>query len=106
MQSPSRPGRIPRETINGINQALSAGDLTRAVMLIGNLIRAYGIAEIAEETGLSRTQIYRSFSDIGNPLFSSVVRVIGALGYEIRITRRYRKQTDTAPEQPAENPEG
>jgi DNA-binding phage protein len=36
-----------------------------------------------EETGLSREQLYRSFSEAGNPTLKSTLAVMKALGIEL-----------------------
>lgn len=43
---------------------------------LGIVARAKGMAQIARETGLSREQIYRSFSDKGNPTLKTTLAVM------------------------------
>jgi len=38
---------------------------------------------IAEQTGLSREQLYRSFSKKGNPMLKTTLAVMRALGIEL-----------------------
>ena len=45
--------------------------------------RAKGMAEIAKKTGLSREQLYRSFSERGNPTLKTTLAVMRALGIDI-----------------------
>ena len=47
---------------------------------IGVVARAKGMTQIAKETGLSREQLYRSFSKNGNPTLKSTFAVMKALG--------------------------
>ena len=42
-----------------------------------------GMAAIAEQTGLSREQLYRSFSKKGNPTLKTTLAVMRALGIEL-----------------------
>jgi probable addiction module antidote protein len=42
--------------------------------------RAKGMTEIANDTGLSREQLYRSFSDQGNPTLKTTLMVMQSLG--------------------------
>jgi probable addiction module antidote protein len=44
---------------------------------------AKGMAAIAEQTGLSREQLYRSFSSKGNPTLKTTLAVMRALGIEL-----------------------
>ena len=47
---------------------------------LGVVARAKGMTEIANQTGLSREQLYRSFSADGNPTLKSTIAVMKALG--------------------------
>ena len=53
---------------------------------LGVVARARGMTEIAKQTGLSREQLYRSFSAEGNPTLRSTLAVMRALG--IRMSAR------------------
>jgi len=50
---------------------------------LGVVARAKGMAQIASETGLSREQLYRSFSENGNPTLKTTIAVMKALGIEL-----------------------
>ena len=50
---------------------------------LGVVARAKGMAQIARETGLSREQLYRSFSANGNPTLKTTLAVMKALGLEL-----------------------
>ena len=50
---------------------------------LGVVARAKGMAQIASQTGLSREQLYRSFSEKGNPTLKTTLAVIKALGIEL-----------------------
>jgi probable addiction module antidote protein len=41
------------------------------------------MAQIASQTGLSREQLYRSFSEKGNPTLKTTLAVMSALGIEL-----------------------
>ena len=41
------------------------------------------MTQIATETGLSREQLYRSFSETGNPTLKTTLAVMKALGVEL-----------------------
>jgi probable addiction module antidote protein len=41
------------------------------------------MAEISSRTGLSRVQLYRSFSPAGNPRLKTILAVMSALGVEL-----------------------
>ncbi|WP_332888214.1 addiction module antidote protein [Trinickia dabaoshanensis] len=50
---------------------------------LGVVARAKGMAQIAGQTGLSREQLYRSFSDQGNPTLKTMLAVLQALGLDL-----------------------
>jgi probable addiction module antidote protein len=50
---------------------------------LGVVARAKGMAQIAKQTGLSREQLYRSFSENGNPTLKTTIAVMKALGIEL-----------------------
>jgi probable addiction module antidote protein len=41
------------------------------------------MAQIAGETGLSREQLYRSFSENGNPTLKTTLAIMNALGLDL-----------------------
>ena len=41
------------------------------------------MSELARETGLSREQLYRSFSEQGNPTLKTMLAVMKALGLDM-----------------------
>ena len=50
-----------------MSDALATGDAGYIAKSLGVVARAKGMADIAAKTGLSREQLYRSFSKNGNP---------------------------------------
>lgn len=51
---------------------------------LGDIARAYGMAEIAAATGLTREGLYKTLSKDGNPSFSAVLKVMKALGLKLK----------------------
>ncbi|HFH4259277.1 addiction module antidote protein, partial [Pseudomonas aeruginosa] len=45
--------------------------------------RAKGMTELAKETGLAREQLYKSFSERGNPTLKTMLAVMRALGVDL-----------------------
>jgi len=50
---------------------------------IGVAARAKSMMQVAQDTGLAREQLYRSFSEQGNPTLRSVVAVMNSLGLRL-----------------------
>ena len=65
--------------------AMKTGDAAYIAKAIGVIARAKGMRQIAEETGLSREQLYRSFSEGGNPTLKSTLAVMQVLGIHLTV---------------------
>lgn len=63
--------------------AFETGDSAYIAKALGVVARAKGMADIARETGLSREQLYRSFSARGNPTLKTTLMVMRALGIDL-----------------------
>jgi probable addiction module antidote protein len=63
--------------------ALETGDAGYIANALGIIARAKGMSQIAAQTGLSREQLYRSFSENGNPTLKTTLVVMKALGLEL-----------------------
>ena len=64
-------------------EALQTNDAAYIAHALGVVARAKGMAQIAGQTGLSREQLYRSFSENGNPTLKTTLAVMKALGIEL-----------------------
>jgi probable addiction module antidote protein len=67
-------------------EAFGTGDVGYIAHALGIVARAKGMAQIASQTGLSREQLYRSFSQKGNPTLKTTIAVMKALGVELTAT--------------------
>lgn len=63
--------------------AFETGDAAYIAKALGVVARAKGMTEISQKTGLSREQLYRSFSARGNPTLKTTLAVMQALGIDI-----------------------
>jgi probable addiction module antidote protein len=61
-------------------EAFQPSDAAYISHALGVLARAKGMAQIAGQTGLSREQLCRSFSEKGNPTLKTTLAVMKALG--------------------------
>ena len=64
-------------------EAFQTNDAGYIAHALGVVARAKGMAQIAGQTGLSREQLYRSFSENGNPTLKTTLAVMKALGIEL-----------------------
>jgi probable addiction module antidote protein len=69
------------EAIAGfMEEAFKTEDAGYIAHALGVVARAKGMTQIAKDTGLSREQLYRSFSESGNPTLKTTIAVMKALG--------------------------
>jgi probable addiction module antidote protein len=63
-----------------ITAALETGDADFVRDALGVVARARGMAEIAKNAGLNRESLYKALGETGNPEFSTVMRIVRAMG--------------------------
>lgn len=63
-----------------LSEALTLEDPAYFQHALGTVARARGMAKIARKTGLGRQSLYKALSDSGNPEFSTVMKVLAAVG--------------------------
>lgn len=68
-----------------LNAVLEDGDNSDLIAAIGHIAKSIGMTKIAEETGLSRPSLYKAFSDGSKPQFETIIKVLRAIGGQIRI---------------------
>ena len=68
-----------------LNVVLEEGDDSEIVVAIGNIAKAIGMTKIAEETGMSRPSLYKALSEGAKPQFSTIMKVLRAVGGQIRV---------------------
>lgn len=66
-----------------LEAALEEGDPALVAAALGDIARARGMSGIARETGLGRESLYKALSADGNPEFSTILKVIKALGLRL-----------------------
>ena len=68
-----------------LNTVLEEVTNDEIVITIGHIAKAIGMTKIAEETGLSRPSLYKALSDGAKPQFSTILKVLRAVGGQIKI---------------------
>jgi probable addiction module antidote protein len=73
-----------------LQEALSDG-VASFLVALGDVAKAnQGMARLAEDSGLTRESLYRALNEEGNPLFTTVYKVLDSCGMEISITQAKR----------------
>ncbi|SDZ64571.1 addiction module antidote protein [Pseudomonas sp. NFIX28] len=80
---PAAALRDPQAIALFMADAFETGDAGYIAKALGVVARAKGMTELAHETGLSREQLYRSFSEKGNPTLKTLLAVMRALGLDM-----------------------
>jgi probable addiction module antidote protein len=77
------------ETIEDIaaylEAALEDGDPSLIVAALGDIARSKGMTQLSRETGLGRESLYKALSIDGNPEFTTILKVLKALGLRLQI---------------------
>ena len=68
-----------------LNTVLEDGNESEIITAIGNIAKAIGMTKIAEQTGLSRPSLYKALSSGAKPQFSTIMKVIKAVGGQIHV---------------------
>ncbi|APS40378.1 addiction module antidote protein [Salegentibacter sp. T436] len=68
-----------------LNSVLEEGDTSDLIIALRHISKAIGMTKIADETGLSRPSIYKALSDGAKPQFSTIMKVLKAVGGQIKI---------------------
>lgn len=69
-----------------LNAVLEEGNDADVITAIGHIAKAVGMTKIAEETGMSRPSLYKALSDGAKPQFETIIKVLRAIGGQIRIS--------------------
>jgi probable addiction module antidote protein len=69
-----------------LEAAFEEGDASLIAAVLGDIARAKGMTQIAKETGLGRESLYKALSPEGNPEFSTILKVVEALGMKLHAT--------------------
>lgn len=68
-----------------LEAALEDGDPAVIAAALGDIARSKGMTQIARETGLGRESLYKALSTEGNPEFTTVLKVLKALGLRLQV---------------------
>ena len=63
-----------------ITAALETGDADFVRDALGLVARARGMGKLARQAGLNRESLYKALGKSGNPEFSTVMRIVRAMG--------------------------
>lgn len=72
-----------------LSQALEE-DFSTFLLSLKDLMRVHGsITSIAEKSKISRSTIYKLFSEKSNPELRTILSLLHTIGYDLRVTKRH-----------------
>ncbi len=77
--------KTEEDVANYLDAIFEDGDPALIAHGLGVIARSKGMAKIAKKTGLGRESLYKALSKDGNPGFMTVLKVVNALGYKLKL---------------------
>lgn len=68
-----------------LNAALEDGDPALLQAALGDVAKARGMTEIANQAGVGRESLYKSLSANGNPSWQTITKVLSALNLKLGV---------------------
>lgn len=75
----------PEAIAEYMSQVIAEGDQDELLRAIGYVAKAKGMSQISKETGLGRESLYKTFQEGSEPKFSTVSKVLKAMGLGLSI---------------------
>lgn len=76
----------PKEAAGYLNAALESGNVKVFLLALSHVIQAHGgMAKLAKQTKKSRTSLYKTLSENGNPYLKSTSTILSAIGLHLKI---------------------
>lgn len=76
----------PIDAAGYLNAALEGGDIQVFLLALQNVIKARGgVTEVAKKTKKSRTSLYKSLSETGNPYLKNTNDILLVLGMHLTV---------------------
>ena len=80
--------REPGLAYHFILEAMEGNDPDYLKIALGDVVRAYGVSYISEQTGIGRQSIYKMLSENGNPTHRNLMAILDALGLELTVKQK------------------
>lgn len=77
--------RTREEQVAYLEAALADNDPSFIAIALGDIARAHGVTKFAQEAGISRETIYKTFRAGGNPRLETLAAATKALGLKLTL---------------------
>jgi probable addiction module antidote protein len=81
-----------REIADYMNRAFETSDIAAICHAIGSATRLHNISDIAKRAGIERPSVYRAFGGRQSPNLSTLLGVLDAMGFQLKVTQRRGQQ--------------
>lgn len=76
----------PEEAAGYLNAALEGGNTSVFLLALQNVVQAQGgVAKIAKKTHKSRTSLYKTLSEKGNPYLETTNDILAVMGMHLKV---------------------
>jgi len=69
-----------------LRETAITGDTSDFIHALNIAARAKGMTEVARQAGVTRASLYKSLADDGNPNFSTIAKIVEALGCKLVVS--------------------
>ena|SRR3989339_1600379 len=76
-----------------LSEIIEENDPALLLSAIGDIAKARGMSKIASESGLGRESLYKALNSDSKPRFDTVLKVLGALGLNIKFNAIHTSRT-------------
>lgn len=77
--------KTDEDMLHYMEAAMEEGDPALIAAALGDIARARNLSQLARDVGMSREGLYKALSGEGNPTFSTITKVAGALGLRFAV---------------------
>lgn len=69
-----------------LNAAIEKNDPKFLFTVLGDIVRAKNLSKLSRDTGISREGIYKALSGDSNPAFTTIFKIVNALGLKMHFS--------------------
>ncbi|RUM38022.1 MAG: putative addiction module antidote protein [Desulfobulbus sp.] len=77
--------KTPEDIRIFLQEVADIGDESDFIHALNIAARAMGMTEVAQKAGVTRSSLYKSLAEDGNPQFTTISKVIKALGCKLAV---------------------
>jgi probable addiction module antidote protein len=84
-----------KPVMSRINAALASSDVVSACKAMGDAVMLHNVSEVARQSGLERSSLYRAFGEEHFPNLSTVLNVLDAMELHFIVVKRGKRPQRT-----------